>query len=109
MILATFSNGHVFLLGALGGLLALAITQVLPAAVAVAKSGLGYTLTAWRVVAVAIVVAIFAGAGGGAAILMGGVTQTKTGLLYGIAWEAILGGAIKTGAATLPKGRAADA
>lgn len=99
---AGLSNLEVFVLGAAGGLLALAIAQVLPAAVAVIKSGKGPIVNAWRVMSVLIVVSIFACAGGAAAIMMGDVTQAKTALLYGIAWEAILGGAIKTGKAALP-------
>jgi hypothetical protein len=51
--------------------------------------------------AVIVVVVIFGCAGGGAALLMGDVTAAKTALLYGMAWEALLGGAIKTGKAAL--------
>jgi hypothetical protein len=92
----------VFSLGAAGGLLALAITQVLPAAVGVVKTGRGPTVTGWRIAAGILVVAIFASAGGGAALIMGDVTAAKTALLYGMAWEALLGGAIQTGKAALP-------
>jgi hypothetical protein len=85
-----------------GGLLALLITQILPAAVAVFKAGIGPSLTAWRVAAAVVIVGSFGAAGGGAALLMGDVTKAKQAILYGIAWQAILGGAIKTGKAALP-------
>jgi hypothetical protein len=51
---------------------------------------------------VAVVVLIFAAAGGVAALAMGDATKAGNAIVYGMAWEAILGGIFKTGKAALP-------
>jgi hypothetical protein len=96
------SNGEMLQWGAVGALLALAITQVLPAAISLAGGGQGPKITPWRAFGAIVVVLIFAAGGGVAALLIGDVTAAKQAVAYGLAWQSILGGAIKTGRAALP-------
>jgi len=103
ILAGSLTNPEVFLLGALGGLLVLAITQILPTAVQGVRSGVAPDFTPWRVFCILVIGLIFLVAGGGAAVLIGDVTEAKTALSYGMAWQAILGGVIKTGEAALPK------
>jgi hypothetical protein len=81
----------------------LALALVLPAAIALAKGGTPPTITLWRIIGAAIVVAIYLTGGGVAAFLIGDASRAKDAFAYGMAWEAILGGVVLTGKALLPK------
>lgn len=86
--------------GAVGGATALTVTQVLPAAVAAARTGTGWTLTPWRIAGVLTVIAIFVVLGGVAALIFrNDDTRIQDAIAFGMAWEALLGGVIKTGKA----------
>ena len=106
MVIATAAlpDGEAFIWGVAGGLIALAITQVLPAAAQLMHGAAGPVISRWRVIGAVIVVAIFGAAGGAAAMIMGDAKKPGNAIVYGMAWEAILGGAIKTGRAVLPPG-----
>jgi hypothetical protein len=49
-------------------------------------------LTPVRVVGAALVVVAFAGCGGVVAMLIGGATESKHALAYGLGWQGFLGG-----------------
>ncbi len=96
------SDSSAFAWGAVGGFVALTVTQGLPIAVSAVRTGTGPKLTRWRVVGAVIIVLVFILAGGVAAAIMDDATKGSQALVYGMAWEAILGGALRTGAAALP-------
>jgi len=96
------SSSEAFWWGSLGGLIALLVTQIMPAATALVKSTNMVEITPTRVVAATVLVLGFAAAGGAAALVIGDAEKVKDAMVYGMAWEAILGGAIKTGRAALP-------
>jgi hypothetical protein len=97
---AELSNREVALWGALGGAIALTVTQILPAAVAAAKTGAGWQITPWRVAGVLVVIIVFVALGGAAALLFQkDTTKVPDAIAFGMAWEALIGGVIKTGKA----------
>ena len=97
------SSLEIFWWGVLGGLVALLVTQILPAAFVLMKSETGPRITFWRVLGALIIFAGCGAAGGAAALIIGKDDMViKDALVYGMAWEAILGGAVKTGRAALP-------
>jgi hypothetical protein len=101
---AELSHREVALWGALGGAIALTVTQILPAAVTAAKTGAGWQLTRWRVAGVLVVIIAFVALGGAAALVFQkDTTEARDAIAFGMAWQALLGGVIKTGkAAALP-------
>jgi hypothetical protein len=90
-------------LGAGGAVIALAITQVLPAAIALGKSGVKPHVNIWRVIGWLGVLIIYLGAGAASALVFEAV-KVKDAITYGMAWQALLGGVMKTARATLPPG-----
>ena len=97
---AKLSHKDVALWGALGGAIALTVTQILPAAASAAKTGTGWQLTAWRVAAVIVVIIGFVALGGAAALVFQkDTTEARDAIAFGMAWQALLGGVIKTGKA----------
>lgn len=98
VLAALLSTKEVALWGAVGGAVALTVTQVLPAAISVIKSGTGPKLTPWRLVGVIVVVAIFVGIGAVAALIFRkDETRIADAIAFGMAWEALIGGVMKTG------------
>lgn len=95
-------NGEAFKWGLVGGLIGLLVTQILPAAGAIVSGGAEPRVTLWRAIAALVIVIGYSCAGGAAAIVIGDVATIKDAIVYGMAWEAILGGAVKTGRALLP-------
>ena len=105
MILAALeplSSSATLMWGACGALLALLITQILPAAVTLAGGTAGPKITVWRAVGAFFVLIAFVAGGAGAALIIGDATAPKQAVTYGLAWQSILGSAIKTGRAALP-------
>jgi hypothetical protein len=90
------SNAAAFWWGCLGGLAALAVSQVLPLAIEVAKSGAGWTLTRWRVAAAIVVVLVFVLIGGVAALMAGNATSAGQAIIFGIGSQATVAGVFKT-------------
>jgi hypothetical protein len=99
MPVAEVSNLTIGALGAFGATITLAVTLVLPAAVKLGAGGAPPQLTKGRVIGWFGVLVIYAGAGVAAALYFGDATTEKEAVYYGMAWQALIGGVIKTGQA----------
>jgi hypothetical protein len=94
------STWETFLFGALGGGIAYVVGFVLPQLRRWYEDGIGWESRPRLVVAMAILVVYLLMAGVFAAIIIGGATEPKHAIVYGIAWEAGLKGLV-SGAETL--------
>jgi hypothetical protein len=93
------SDLTVVLLGMGGAGVTFVLTLVLPAALKLAGGGNPPDVTFWRALGVGVVVLIYVGAGAAAALYVGEADTQKDAVYYGMAWQSILGGVIKTGQA----------
>jgi hypothetical protein len=80
------------LFGAIGAVVALLAVQGLPIVEGMARGWTEPELSPVRVIGAVLVVAIFAGCGGVVATLIGGATEEKHALAYGLGWQGFLGG-----------------
>ena len=99
MPIADISNFTAGALGVVGALITLSVTLILPAAVTLSNGGTPPQLTVWRVAASAVVLIIYAAAGAVAALYIGDAGTAKEAVYYGMAWQALIGGVIKSGQA----------
>ena len=91
---AELSIGITFLWGCVGGFVAFALIFALPEARR-AYASRRYRFT-WARLAVALVmVTLYVGLGGAAAVMVGGAIEPKHAIAYGLGFEGILGGFLK--------------
>lgn len=76
-------------------MIALAVVQVLPFAIELARGKSNWTLSVGRIIGAALVLTIFIGAGGVVALLIGDATVAKQAIAYGLGWQATIGGFIQ--------------
>ena len=82
-----------FVWGVVGGGMAYVAAFVLPQLPALMEKGIGWP--GWRILASYVVAAfVFTAMGGGVALWIGGATQYKHAIAYGLAWESLLKGGI---------------
>jgi hypothetical protein len=74
---------------------ALAVVQVLPFAIELAKGKANWTFSVGRLAGAALVLAIFIVGGGVVALLIGDATVAKQAIAYGLGWQATVGGFIQ--------------
>ncbi len=89
------SSLAVFLWGSLGGLLAYFVLFALPELLrSYYRDGVP-DFQAFKLVLVLAIAVVFVGLGGGAALLLGDVTEVKQAVAYGLAGEGLLAGGLK--------------
>lgn len=96
---ADVSNFTVGVLGVVGAMITLGVTFILPAAVRLANGSAAPQITLGRVMGWLLVLVIYAAAGAVAALYIGDAGTEKEAVYYGMAWQAIIGGVIKSGQA----------
>ncbi|HEY2334171.1 MAG TPA: hypothetical protein VGH58_04075 [Solirubrobacterales bacterium] len=99
MPVADVSNFTVGVLGVVGVMITLAVTLILPAAVRLANGSAPPQVTLGRVIGWLLVLVIYAAAGAVAALYIGDAGTEKEAVYYGMAWQAVIGGVIKSGQA----------
>ena len=92
------SDVEVFVWGAIGGLVAFSVTLVLPNLLLALRMNTAPNVPRWKVLLYSVLVAFMLGLGGLSA-LIADATRTRDAVVYGMAWESILGGVINSGRA----------
>lgn len=98
---ADVSDFTIGLLGIVGAMVTLGVTLILPAAFRLANGGTAPQFTIGRIIGWVIILLIYAAAGAVAALFIGDAATKKEAVYYGMAWQALIGGVIKTGQAAV--------
>jgi hypothetical protein len=90
------STWHMFVWGAAGALICLLAVEGIPLSRRLAVGELEWRPDPWRCIGALTFVVCFLAVGGGVAILVGGATEPKHAVCYGLAWQGILSGYLRS-------------
>ena len=91
---ATLSDKDTFIYGAVGALVALIVVGILPLAYEIIR-GAQPNVTPWTAAAAVVIFLAFMVCGGVAAVIAGDATEARQAIVYGLGWQASIGGAIQ--------------
>ncbi len=104
----TLELPEAFFWGVIGALISLLAIQGLPLAHKLATGQLDWKPAPLRCVGVAAFVVFFLALGGGVAILVGGATEAKHAIFYGLGWQGILSGYMRSSRSGPPTAQSAE-